>query len=312
MRDRQKIAVAAAYLALCVIWSSTWLVIKVGLRDLPPISFVSLRFVIAVAVLLVISVGRVRLLPERPADFGLLAFTGLLMFAINYGLIFWAELHVSSGLTAVLQSTIPIFGMAFAHFVLPDEPLRWQRVAGAFVATVGVAVICSRLLDFGGLLAFWGGVAVVVSAASAAFSNVMMKKRSLQLAPAMIAAWQMIFGILPLLVMGFFVDGNPIYFHWTKTAVFCLLYLAILGSAFTFVLLYWLLPLMSVTNLQTISLITPPGAVMFGWLLGGETFPRWSLVGGALVLLGVWLIFRKAETVGASGADGAAVPQAEN
>lgn len=312
MRERQRIAVAAAYIALCVIWSSTWLVIKVGLRDLPPVSFVSLRFAIAVAVLLAISVGRVRLLPECRADLGLLAFTGLLMFAINYGLIFWAELHVSSGLTAVLQSTIPIFGMAFAHFMLPGEPLRWQRFAGALIATVGVAVICSRLLDFGGVLAFWGGVAVVISAASAAFSNVTMKKRSLQLAPAMIAAWQMIFGILPLLVIGFFVDGNPIHFHWTKSAVFCLLYLAIVGSAFTFVLLYWLLPRMSVTNLQTISLITPPGAVLFGWLLGGETFPRWSLAGGGLVLLGVWLIFRRAEAVNASSADGAAVPQTEN
>jgi drug/metabolite transporter (DMT)-like permease len=89
------------------------------------------------------------------------------------------------------------------------------------------------------------------------------------------------------------VDGNPLHFHWTKTAVFCLFYLAVPGSALTFLLLYWLLPRMSVTNLQTISLITPPGAVAFGWLLGGETFPRWSLVGGALVLAGVWMIFRK-------------------
>ena len=132
-----------------------------GLRDLPPISFVALRFVIAVAVLLAISVGRVRLLPARRADFTLLAYTGVLMFAVNYALLFWAELYVSSGLSAVLQATIPIFGMVFAHFILPGEPLRWQRVAGALVAICGVAVICSRLLDFGGLLAFWGGVAVV-------------------------------------------------------------------------------------------------------------------------------------------------------
>ena len=76
-------------------------------------------------------------------------------------------------------------------------------------------------------------------------------------------------------------------------AWFCLLYLAVIGSALTFLLLYWLLPRMPVNNLQTISLITPPGAVAFGWLLGGETFSLWSLVGGALVLAGVWMIFRK-------------------
>jgi len=292
MPEQRKFAVTAAYLALCVIWSSTWLAIKVGLEDLPPISFVALRFTIAIAVLLAISIGRVRLLPAR-ADFKLLAYTGVLMFAMNYALLFWAELYVSSGLSAVLQATIPIFGMLFAHFLLPGEPLRWQRVTGAALAIGGVAVICSRLMDFGGMLAFWGGVAVVFGAATAAFSNVMMKKRALQLAPAMIAAWQMIFGTIPLLVTGLIVDGNPLHFHWTKTAVFCLFYLAVPGSALTFLLLYWLLPRMSVTNLQTISLITPPGAVAFGWLLGGETFPRWSLVGGALVLAGVWMIFRK-------------------
>ena len=295
MPEQPKLAVAAAFVALCIIWSSTWLAIKVGLRDLPPISFVAIRFLIAVVVLLAISVGRVRLLPARRSDFKLLAYTGVLMFAVNYALLFWAELYVSSGLSAVLQATIPIFGMVFAHFILPSEPLRGQRIAGAALALGGVAVICSRLLDFGGLLAFWGGVAIVFGAAGAAFSNVLLKAREIQLAPAMIAAWQMIFGLVPLLATGFFVEGNPLHFHWTGRAIFCLFYLAIPGSAFAFLLLYWLLPRMSVTNLQTISLITPPGAVLFGWLLGDETFPRWSLVGGALVLAGVWIIFRKAQ-----------------
>ena len=116
--------VPAAWLTLCVVWSSTWLAIKVGLRDLPPISFVALRFLIAIAVLLAVSVGRVPLLPVRRSDYTILAGTGLLMFAVNYALLFWAELHVSSGLAAVLQTTIPIFGMLFAHWMLPDEPLR--------------------------------------------------------------------------------------------------------------------------------------------------------------------------------------------
>jgi drug/metabolite transporter (DMT)-like permease len=109
----------------------------------------------------------------------------------------------------------------------------------------------------------------------------------------MIAAWQMIFGVIPLVALGFVVDGNPLAFHWSATAWFCLLYLAIIGSALTFLLLYWLLPRMTVTNLQTISLITPPGAVAFGWFLGGETFSLWSLVGAGFVLIGIWMIFRR-------------------
>jgi drug/metabolite transporter (DMT)-like permease len=293
--SRTKIAAIAAFVALCLIWSSTWLAIKFGLRDLPPISFVAIRFVIAVVILLAISIGRVPLIPSERGDFKLLAWTGVLMFCVNYALLFWAELYVSSGLSAVLQATIPIFGMVFAHFIIPNEPLRGARIAGAVLALGGVAVICSRLLDFGGLLAFWGGVGIVFGAAGAAFSNVLLKARAIRLAPAMIAAWQMIFGLVPLLIAGFLFEGNPLHFHWTARATFCLFYLAIPGSALAFLLLYWLMPRMSVTNLQTISFITPPGAVLFGWLLGGESFNLWSLGGGALILAGVWMIFRKAK-----------------
>jgi len=285
--------IPVAWLTLCVVWSSTWLVIKIGLRDLPPVSFVAIRFVVAALVLVIISIGRVRLLPPTRADYFVLAGTGLLMFALNYALLFWAELHVSSGLAAVIQASIPIFGMVFAHWMLPDEPLRWQRLVGALVAILGVAFICARLLSFNGWLAFLGGVGLTIGAASAAFSNVVLKAKKIPLAPSMLAAWQMIFGIVPLVLLGLALDGNPLRFHWTGRAVLCLLYLAVIGSSFTFLLLYWLMPRMSVTNLQTIALITPPGAIALGWAFGGEKLSAWSLVGAALVLLGVWLIFRR-------------------
>jgi drug/metabolite transporter (DMT)-like permease len=287
--------VLVAWLTLCIVWSSTWLAIKIGLRDLPPISFVAIRFLIAIIVLVAVSIGRSRLAPLRRNDYAVLAITGILMFAVNYTLLFWAELYVSSGLAAVLQATIPIFGMIVAHWMLPDEPLRLQKLAGAIIALGGVTLICGRLLGFNGPLAFWGGVGVVIGAASAAFANVLVKARSIQLAPAMLAAWQMIFGTTPLLIIGFAIDGNPARFHWTTTAIFCLFYLAIIGSALTFLLLYWLLPRLTIAQLQSISLITPPGAVILGWLMGGETFPVSSLFGAALVLAGVWMIFRKGE-----------------
>jgi len=294
-RPRVGWGVPVAWVTLCIVWSSTWLAIKIGLRDLPPISFVAIRFLIAIIVLIAVSIGPTRLLPLRRSEYVVLAITGILMFAVNYTLLFWAELHVSSGLAAVLQATIPIFGMFFAHSMLPDEPLRLHRLTGAIIALGGVTVICGRLLGFNGPLAFWGGVAVVVGAASAAYANVLVKARSIQLAPAMLAAWQMIFGITPLLILGLAIDGNPARFHWTTTAIFCLFYLAIIGSALTFLLLYWLLPRLTVAQLQSISLITPPGAVMLGWLMGGETFPLSSLLGAGLVLTGVWMIFRKGE-----------------
>src|SRR5262249_44298267 len=126
--------VPVAWGALWVVWSSTWLAVKIGLHELPPISFVAIRFRVAIVVLLAVSIGRSRLLPLGRNDYVILAITGILMFAVNYTLLFWAELHVSSGLAAVLQATIPIFGMIFAHWMLPDEPLRLQKVGGAIIA----------------------------------------------------------------------------------------------------------------------------------------------------------------------------------
>ena len=234
-----------------------------------------------------------RLQPTQALDYAVLAFTGVLMFAVNYGLLFWGELHVSSGLAAVLQATIPIFGMVFAHLMLPDEPLRLQRLAGALLALGGVTIICERLLGFNGWMAFWGGLGIVFGAGGAAFSNVLLKARGMRLAPAMIAGWQMIFGAVPLLVTGFIVEGNPLRFRWSGLSIFCLVYLAVIGSALTFLLLYWLLPRMTVANLQAISLVTPPGAVALGWAIGGEKFSLWSLVGACFVLAGVRMIFRK-------------------
>src|ERR1700736_5529420 len=140
--------IPAAWLTLCIVWSSTWLAIKIGLRDLPPGSFRALRVVVAIPVLFAVSIPRTRLLPSRASDYLILAVTGVLMFGLNYTLLFWGELHGSSGLAAILQATIPIFGMFFAHWMLPDEPLRVQRLAGGLLALAGVAIICARLLNF--------------------------------------------------------------------------------------------------------------------------------------------------------------------
>jgi probable blue pigment (indigoidine) exporter len=153
-------------------------------------------------------------------------------------------------------------------------------------------VICARLLSFNGWFAFLGGLGITVGAASAAFSNVWLKARKIALAPSMLAAWQMIFGTVPLLALAFVVDGNPAHLRWSSRAIFCLFYLALIGSALTFILLYWLMPRMTVTRLQTISLITPPGAIALGWALGGERLSAWSLLGACFVLAGVWMIFR--------------------
>ena len=294
-RNPPRAGVIAAWIILCLIWGSTWLVIKVGLGELPPMWFVAIRFVIATLVLFAVCAGRYPIFTRDASDYLFLAFTGVLIFTINYGLIFWGEQNVSSGLAAVLQATAPIFGMTFAHFHLPGERMHWGKMSGAALGVVGVAVICSKVLDVQGPLALRGGIAVIVGSASAAYSNVLTKRRGGGFAPAVLAAWQMAFGLVPLLGLACWLEGNPLLLRWNATSVGCVLYLALVGSALAFLLYYWLLKRVPVTQLQTIALVTPPVAVVLGWWLAGERLSPWALLGGIFILVGMGLIFRKGE-----------------
>jgi drug/metabolite transporter (DMT)-like permease len=289
-RSRMPIVV---WLVLACIWGSTWLFIKLGLEDLPPVSFAGIRFVIAVAVLVCVAAVRRSPIPRRASDWGLMALTGVLAFTVNYGLLFWGEQHVSSGLAALLQATIPLFGLVFAHRFLPAEPMTVARLMGVLLGVAGVGVIFSNQISVGGRLALWGSAAIVVGAFAVAFANVAIKARGGHFDPAVLAAGQMIFGLIPLLVIGFITEGNPLGFRWTAMAVVSLLYLALVGSSLAFILYYWLVRHMAVTNTMLISLVTPVLAVLLGMATIGEKLSWRIVVGGASILAGIAMILFK-------------------
>ena len=261
------------------------------MQDLGPLTFAGTRFILAAVCLVAIcGVWRLKFIPQKK-DVWPLALSGFFIFTVNYALVFWGELHVSSGLASVLQASIPLSGMFFAHFMLQDEPLEKSKIIGALVATLGIAIICQRLLEVHGFFSLWGGVGIVVGGASMAFANVLLKQRKIKLPPAAVAAWQMILGLPPLLVLALILEGNPFAQHWTWQAALCIFYLAIIGSSLAFILLYWIMPRTTTTKLQTIALVTPPGAVLLGWLLAGEVLSPWAGVGAIFVMAGIWLIF---------------------
>jgi drug/metabolite transporter (DMT)-like permease len=280
------------WLLLCAIWGSTWLFIKIGLDDLPPISFAGMRFVLASLILVALIVARRTPLPRRRSDWTLILGTGLLAFTLNYGLLFWGEQHVSSGLAALLQATIPVFGLAFAHLYLPGERMTILKVAGVLLGVVGVGVIVSNQLRVAGSLALWGSLAIVAGGVCMAYANVLVKARGGQLDTAVMAAGQMICGLVPLVVVGWAVEGSPLNFHWTGRAVTSLLYLAVVGSVVAFLLYYWLVRNMDVTTTMLIALVTPLVAVLLGLAVLDERLTWRTLAGGALILSGISTVVR--------------------
>lgn len=281
------------WLILCLIWGTTWFFIKIGLEDLPPITFAAARFVLAVLILAVIIFVQKIPLPKTGRDWKLLALTGVLQFSINYSLVFWSEQYISSGLAAVLQAMISVFGLALAWIHLPDEKITRLKIAAVLLGIAGVAVIFVEQLQINSLLAFAGCAAIVVGAYAAAHGSILVKAYGGDLHPATMVFTQMMFGIPPILVYSFTIEGNPLDLNWTPRAIFCVVYLTVFGTVAAFWLYYWLLSKVESTKAMMISLVTPLIAVVIGGIFLGETLPIQTLFGGILILASVSLIVFK-------------------
>ncbi len=282
------------WLILCGIWGSTWLFIKLGLEDLPPITFAGIRFVISCAILFPLVWVRHLALPKTRSDWFLVVGTGVMSFSLNYGLVFWAEQYITSGLAALLQAMLPAFGLILAHIHVPAERMTWVKIAGVVLGVFGVGVVFSNQLAISGRLALAGCVAMVLSAFFAAYSNVLVKTHGKNLNPAVLAAFQMLFGLVPLLLYGLTFEGNPLRLRWTPLALVCLMYLAVVGTVIAFLMYYWLLQHMDVTKTMLISLVTPVVAVILGMLVLDEQLNWRTLVGGAMIMAGIgFIVVRK-------------------
>ena len=283
------------FLLLCCIWGSTWLFIKLGLRDLPPATFAAARFLLASSILFAIAKARRVALPRERSEWSLLLKTGVLAFTLNYGLVFWSEQHISSGLAALLQATIPAFGMLIAHVYLPGERLDARKMAGVLLGIFGVGVVFSNQLGSEGSMALAGSAGIALGAACAAWANVLVKARGTKLDPAVLAACQMVCGLVPLALFGLAFEGNPLKMRWTPLAVVCLLYLTLVGSVAAFLLYYWLVRKVDVTKTMLIALVTPLAAVLLGMVTLNERLTWRTVAGGALIMSGVALaVLRRA------------------
>jgi len=276
-----------AWLSLGLIWGATWLFIKIGLADVPPFTFVAIRFFIAAVPLFVLLRVRRTPLPRKMSDWVLTVSTGVLGFAIGYGLVYWGEQHISAGLTAILFTTYPLFGLVFAHFMVPGEPITMRRLVGVVVGIAGVALIFGEQLTLGSALAVLGSLAVVVSAACAALSSVLIKARGGHLDPAFLTVAQILTGAVPLLVVGLLLEGSPFDLHWTPMALVSLAYLAFFGSSLAFVIWYWLIRAIKVTTAQLLPFVNTLVAVVLGAVVLDEELGWRALAGGAAILLGL-------------------------
>jgi drug/metabolite transporter (DMT)-like permease len=278
-------AVLLVYVAISFIWGSTWSVIRVGLRDLPPLTFAGCRMALAAALLAPIA-WRAGALRGLPAGAGRrIAWVGLLQIAVPYGLMFVAQQWVPSALAAVLFATFPVWIVLVARVLLPDEPLTGTKILSAALGLAGIAILEAPQLAAvraTPLVALGSGL-VVLASIVVALANVIVRRHLLTVSPLGMTASQTAVGAVALLAAAALAErGAPIAF--TPSALAALVYLAVLATAVTYVGLYWLVPRVPIAALGAIPLLDTTVAVSLGALWLGEAVGWHLAAGGALVL----------------------------
>ena len=285
-------ATLLAFAIIYFVWGSTFLAIRIGVREVPPFLLCAMRFVAAGLFLYGWSIAR----GERPPNnrqWRSVASLAVLIFVFDYGLVFWAEQRVPSGLAAVMLALIPAF-MALSEILL----LRTQRLTTGLAMALliglgGVAVLVSRSFDLGGEpIDRAGALALMVAAMSWSLASVLMRKLPLPSSKAMSGGAQMLAGgVLLTLVAalrGEFYRFDP----WgvSRAAWFALLYLIVAGSIIGYTAYTWLLHRESPTKVGTYAYVNPVVAVLLGYFLAGEALGLRTVLGTLLVLVSVVVI----------------------
>lgn len=276
-----------SFVALCLIWGTTWLAIKIGLQDFPPVLSAGARFLVAALFLfLVIKLRRVAT-PEDwseykyPAIFGI--FNGL-----NYGLIYLGEQHISSSMTAILNTSLPFISTVLAYFMLREE-INLQKIAALLLGFLGVAIVFGSNLGNTSSAVLLSQAAIVLAAFLYCLGSVLLKKNQGSPQPLWSVTIQMAVSAGVLLVVGIPLEWGAT-FRITLPGVISFLYLAIFGSAVAFLLYNSLLKIWQISRVFYISLITPLVASLIGGLWYNEPFNSNLIFGFALVLAGMVLV----------------------
>jgi drug/metabolite transporter (DMT)-like permease len=281
-----------AFAIIYFVWGSTFLAIRVGVREVPPFLFAAMRFLAAGLVLYGWMMAQGERSPSRRQWMSAFLL-GLLIFVFDYGLLFWAEQRVPSGIAAVMLATIPAF-MAVSEIILLRTQRLTVRLALALLIGIGgVAVLMSRSLSLGGApIDARGAAALIFASMSWSVASALSRKLPLPSSKVMSSGAQMLAGGV-LLSISAAALGEFRRFHpqtVSRSAWLSLLYLIVAGSIVGFTAYVWLLHHESPTKVGTYAYVNPVVAVLVGYFLGGETLGLRTMLGTLFILISVVVI----------------------
>jgi drug/metabolite transporter (DMT)-like permease len=269
-----------AFAIIYFVWGSTFLAIRVGVREVPPLILAAMRFLVAGVVLYGWMIARGERSPSG-REWRSACLLGLVIFVLDYGLLFWAEQRVPSGIAAVILATIPVF-MALSEIIfLRTQTLTVRLVLALLIGVGGVAVLMSRSLNLGGAPIDKLGAALIFAAISWSIASVFTRKLPLLSSKVMSSGAQMLAGGLFLTLTAGALEEFRNFHPWSvsREVWWSLLYLIVAGSIVGFTAYVWLIHHESPTKVGTYAYVNPIVAVLVGYFLGGEALSLRTILG---------------------------------
>jgi drug/metabolite transporter (DMT)-like permease len=290
--DRPAWKTLLAFAIIYFVWGSTFLAIRVGVHEVPPFLFAAMRFVVAGVVLFGWMLAKGERLPSG-RQWGSISLIALLIFVFDYGLLFWSEQRVASGVAAVMMATIPVF-MALSEIVfLRTQRLTVRLAVALLVGICGVGVLMSHSLNLGGAaIETTGAIALIAGSLSWSVASILTRVLPLPESKVMSSGAQMLTGGVLLAVVAIAL-GELRGFHAesvSRGAWVALLYLIVAGSIIGFTAYVWLIHHESPTKVGTYAYVNPVVAVVLGYFLGGEALGLRTILGTTCILISVIVI----------------------
>lgn len=276
---------------LSLIWGSTWVAIKIGLENLPPFLSAGWRFLTASLVLFIYA--RKAKLPfprDLHSHLFLLVFS-VINFTASYALVYWGEQYINSGLTSILFSVMPFYTALISIKVLPSEQINLKKMTGITIGFLGVVIIFSDQFYLTHPLSIYGMIAVLLSPAFSAWGTLLGKKARDSYHPVTLNTLPVFYTGLTFMLMHIIFEQSTT-FEYTWSGVFSMAYLGIVGTAVTFVLYFWLLKSVSAVTMSLITYITPPMALIWGWIIYDEMITLKLIIGMLVIFSGIAIVRR--------------------
>ena len=285
------------FIALCLIWGSTWYFIKISLNaGVPPFFGVGFRFFLSGLLFFLIIFFRKELIPFNKQAIKLYLSFGLLNFALSYGITYWATQYVYSSISSILWGLFPLFTSVMAHFMLKEddnEKLTSNKLKALFLGFIGMVFIGSNQSIDLQSQSFLAIMVLVGAIIIAAWPSVLYKKYNDVVGPyQMNAVCQVLTGVI-MLSLSSLLKEDLSQIVWTDQLLFASAYLVLFGGVISWGIYFWLYQYLSVTQVTYVAIFPPIVAIILGWIFLNEVLSTKEIIGTIFILGSSILIYRK-------------------